>query len=95
MHSGALMQILPHKFEQQQSRLSFTFESSLTPSLNAIFFNTQNILDSSLKHYPYSETLFRYNSLVSVMISLIASSAVDHGFDSWSGKTKDFKMSIF
>jgi hypothetical protein len=28
------------------------------------------------------------------MISLIASSAVDHGFDSWSGKTKDFKMSI-
>jgi hypothetical protein len=59
MHSGALMQILPHKFEQQQSRLSFTFESSLTPSLNA------------------------------------ASSAVDHGFDSWSGKTKDFKMSIF
>ena len=55
MYSGGRMQILPHKFEQQQSRLSFTFESFLTPSLNAIFFNTQNILDSSLKHYPYSE----------------------------------------
>jgi hypothetical protein len=28
------------------------------------------------------------------MISLIASSAVDHGFDSWSGKTKDYKIGI-
>jgi hypothetical protein len=64
MHSGGRIQILPHKFEQQQfiavyrvtsCNLSFTFESSLKPFLNAIFFNTQNFLDSSLKHYPYSE----------------------------------------
>jgi hypothetical protein len=28
------------------------------------------------------------------MVSMLASSAVDHGFEPWSGKTKDYSISI-
>ena len=33
-----------------------------------------------------------YNHIGSVMVNMLALSAVDHGFKPWSGQTKDYKM---
>jgi hypothetical protein len=35
------------------------------------------------------------NRVGGVMVSVLASSAVDLGFDPWSGQTKDYKISPF
>jgi hypothetical protein len=35
-----------------------------------------------------------HNSIGGVMVSLLASSAVDRGFNAWSGQTKDYKIGI-
>ena len=34
------------------------------------------------------------NRIIGVMISVLASGAVDRGFDPWSGQTKDYKIGI-
>ena len=34
------------------------------------------------------------NRIGGVMVSVLASSAVDHGFEPWSGQTKDYKIGI-
>ena len=38
--------------------------------------------------------LFIQNRIDGVMVSVLASSAVDRGFEPWSGQTKDFKIDI-
>ena len=39
-------------------------------------------------------TLIAYNQIVGVMVSVLATRVVDHGFESESGKTKDYKIDI-
>jgi hypothetical protein len=39
-------------------------------------------------------TLIAYNRIVGVMVSMLATRVVDHGFESKSGKTKDYQMDI-
>ena len=34
------------------------------------------------------------NRTVGVMVSVLASSVVDRGFEAWSGQTKDYKIGI-
>jgi hypothetical protein len=34
------------------------------------------------------------NLISDVMVSMLALSAVDHGFELWSGQTKDYKIGI-
>ena len=34
------------------------------------------------------------NRIGGVMVSVLASSVVDHGFESWSGQTKDYMIGI-
>jgi hypothetical protein len=34
------------------------------------------------------------NRISGVMVSMLASSAVDRGFEPWSGQTKDYKIGI-
>jgi hypothetical protein len=36
----------------------------------------------------------RINHVSGVMVSMLAQSAVDRGFESWSGQTKDYKIGI-
>jgi hypothetical protein len=36
----------------------------------------------------------RINHVGGVMVSMLAQSAVDRGFESWSGQTKDYKIGI-
>jgi hypothetical protein len=44
---------------------------------------------------PHSDTLFCiWNRIGGVMVSVLASSAVDIGFEPQSGQTKDFKIGI-
>jgi hypothetical protein len=38
--------------------------------------------------------LFKSNRIGGVMVSVFASSAVDRGFEAWSGQTKDYKIGI-
>ena len=40
------------------------------------------------------ECLHNRISARGVMVSVLASSVVDHGFEPWSGQTKDYKISI-
>ena len=48
--------------------------------------------------FNYAKELLRllhvHNSIGGVMVSLLASSAVDRGFNAWSGQTKDYKIGI-
>ena len=39
-------------------------------------------------------TLIAYNRIGGVMVSVLATRVVDHGFESKSGKTKDYKIDI-
>ena len=34
------------------------------------------------------------NNVIDVMVSVLTSSAVDHGFEPWSGRTKDYVIGI-
>jgi hypothetical protein len=43
----------------------------------------------------YSIALDENNRIGSVMVSVFASSAVDRGFEHWSGQTKNYKIGIF
>jgi hypothetical protein len=36
----------------------------------------------------------RLNSISSVMVIVLVSSAIDRGFEPWSGQTKDYNISI-
>ena len=45
-----------------------------------------------MKHLSY--TSISFNCIGGVIVSVLASSAVDHGFESWSGQTKDYKIGI-
>lgn len=47
--------------------------------------------DSSGKCYAYITFL---NLIGGVMANMLASCAVDHGFDPWSGKTKEYRIVI-
>ena len=42
----------------------------------------------------YLTLQFFFNRISGVMVSVLASSAVDRGFDLWSGQTKDYKINI-
>ena len=42
----------------------------------------------------YSGTCLNQNSFRGVMVSMLASSAVDGGFEPWSGQTKDCEIGI-
>jgi hypothetical protein len=43
---------------------------------------------------PYSYVLNSGNRIGGVMVSLLVSSAVDHGFEPRSGQTKDYQIGI-
>ena len=47
---------------------------------------TSQILTSSYMSFPFTKQ--------GVMVSVLSSSAVDHGFEPWSGQTKDYKIGI-
>ena len=42
----------------------------------------------------YNKSIDHVNRVGSVMVSVLASSAVDHGFETRSGQTKDYKIGI-
>ena len=44
--------------------------------------------------FPIICTHFVFNRIDGIMVSVLASSAVDCGFESWSGQTKDYKIGI-
>ena len=46
------------------------------------------------KKWPRSQpqVLTQINHIRGVMVSVLATSAVDRGFKSWSGQTKDYKI---
>jgi hypothetical protein len=37
----------------------------------------------------------KINLIGGVMVSVLVSKAVDHGFKSWSGQTKDYEIGIY
>ena len=39
-------------------------------------------------------TLFSYYCICGVIVGVLASNAVDRGFEPWSGQTKDYKIDI-
>ena len=43
---------------------------------------------------PLVSLLFLLNRIGDVMVIMLASSAVDCGFEPWSGQTKDYKIGI-
>ena len=43
--------------------------------------------------FPF-DVSFPENRICGVMVSVLASNAVDRGFESWSGQTKDYKIDI-
>ena len=53
-----------------------------------------------MKHTVYIYITLIYNFILSkkhicgLMVSVLASSAVDCGFESWSGQTKDYKIGM-
>jgi hypothetical protein len=42
----------------------------------------------------FSKLLLSENSIDGVMVSVLSSSAVDHGFEPWSSQTEDYKIGI-
>jgi hypothetical protein len=55
--------------------------------LNFIF-NTLPLLP----FWSYVSIFFSWNRIGGVMVSMLTSSAVDRGFEPWSGQTKDLKI---
>ena len=50
------------------------------------------------EYFPFTLSLpffpLPYNCIGDVMVSVLASNAIDHGFEPWLGQTKDYKMGI-
>jgi hypothetical protein len=47
-----------------------------------------------LPFWSYVSIFFSWNRIGDVMVSMLTSSAVDRGFEPWSGQTKDLKIGI-
>jgi hypothetical protein len=56
--------------------------------------NSDSVLFFCFFFYCGGFTLIAYNRIVGVMVSVLATRVVDHGFESKSGKTKDYKIDI-
>ena len=52
-----------------------------------------NIVENGVKHHKTNQTNQR-NCIGGVMVSMLTSSVVDHGFEPWAGQTKDYKIGI-
>jgi hypothetical protein len=50
--------------------------------------------DLVLEFYPNQINCCKKNCISGVMVSVLASSAVDRGFKPWLGKTKDYQIGI-
>jgi hypothetical protein len=69
--------------------VNFAFVSDL-----AIRFwsNSDSVLFFCFSFYCGGFTLIAYNRISGVMVSVLATRVVDHGFKSKSGKTRDYKI---
>ncbi len=56
------------------------------------FIIRKDIIETSQVVLNFCRTV--YNRIGGVMVSVLASSVIDRGFDPWSGQTKDYKINI-
>ena len=56
--------------------------------------NSDSMLIFCFSFYCGGFTLIAYNRIGGVMVSVLATCVVDHGFESKSGKTRDYKIDI-
>jgi hypothetical protein len=56
--------------------------------------NSDSVLFFCFSFYCGGFTLIAYNHIGGVMVSVLAMRVVDHGFESESGKIKDYKIDI-
>ena len=56
--------------------------------------NSDSVLIFCFSFYCGGFTLIAYNRISGVMVSVFATCMVDHGFESKSGKTRDYKIDI-
>jgi hypothetical protein len=50
------------------------------------------IIDLDIERLDFTTNVHFINRIGGVIISVLVSSAVDRGFESWSGQTKDYKI---
>jgi hypothetical protein len=56
--------------------------------------NSNSMLFFCFSFYCGGFSLIAYNRISCVMVSVLATGVVDHGFESKSGKTRDYKIDI-